>query len=108
MPRLLALFRPKCRWKLPEQSDVLGYLEAAMEEDPGWRRNFSILAELSEQATAVLEDQAERDQVLKLFELEARKKYPHLKVASLGVKRKDKPNGIVSARVLFDGSNGKP
>ena len=78
MPRLPALYRPKRRWKLPEQSDPPDYLEEAVEGDPEWRRNHSTLAELSEQVTAVLEDQAERGQVLKLSEQEARKKYPHL------------------------------
>ena len=45
---------------------------------------------LSDQVTAVLEDQAERGQVLKLTEQEARNKYPHLVIASLGANRKDK------------------
>ena len=41
--------------------------------------------------------------MLKLSEHEVRKQYP---VAALGANRKDKPNGVASARVLFDGSNG--
>ena len=45
--------------------------------------------------------------MLKLTEHEARKQYTHLFVAALRANRKDKPNGVVSARVLFDGSNGK-
>ena len=49
----------------------------------------------------MVEDQAERGQVLKLSEQGARKRYPHLVIAS-------KPNEVVSARVLFDGSNGIP
>ena len=44
--------------------------------------------------------------MLKLFEHDARKQYPDLVVAALGTNRKHKPSGIVSARVLFDGSNG--
>ena len=53
---------------------------------------------------AVLEDQAGRGQVLKLTDAEARAPFPDLVVASLGAQRKDKPNGVVSARVLFDGT----
>ena len=108
MPRLLALCKPKRRWKLPEQSDALDCLEAPVEGDPEWRGNYPASAELSEHVTAVIEDQAERGQVLKLCEQEARKKYPRLVIASLGANRKDKPNGVVLARVLFDGSNGIP
>ena len=108
MPLLPALYRPKRRRKFPEQSDPLDFLEAAVEGDPEGRRICSTLADLSEQVAAVLEDQAERGQMLKLSEQEARKKYPHLVIASLGANRKDLPSGVVSARVLFDGSNGIP
>ena len=38
------------------------------EGDPEWRRNYSTLAELSDQVTALLEDQAERGQMLKLYQ----------------------------------------
>ena len=55
---------------------------------------------------AVLEDQAGRGQVLKFKEADARALFPDLVVASLGAQRKDKPNGAVSARVLFDGTHG--
>ena len=43
---------------------------------------------------------------MKLSEREARLRYPGLVVASLGAQRKEKPNGEISARVLFDGTNG--
>ena len=51
MPQLPALYRPKRRWRLPAQSDPLDYLEEAIEGDQVWRRNYSTLAELSEQVT---------------------------------------------------------
>ena len=51
-------------------------------------------------------DQAAQGQVLKHSEEEARACYPDLVVASLGPQRKDKPNGEVSARFLFDGTHG--
>ena len=44
--------------------------------------------------------------MLKLSETEARARFPNLVVASLGANRKDKPNGTVTARVLFDGTHG--
>ena len=40
--------------------------------------------------------------MLKLTETEARGRFPDLVVASLGAIRKDKPRGVVTARVLFD------
>ena len=43
---------------------------------------------------------------LKFTEVEARARFPDLVVASLGAQRKDKRNGVVSARVLFDGTHG--
>ena len=54
----------------------------------------------------VLDDQSSRGQALKMSESEARIRYSHLAVASLGAMRKEKPGGVISARVLFDGSNG--
>ena len=44
--------------------------------------------------------------MLKLREEEARAKFPNLVVASLGALKKDKPDGTVTARVLFDGTHG--
>ena len=47
-------------------------------------------------------------QILKLPEAEARLQFSHLVFAPLGAQRKEKPRGVISARVLFDGSNGIP
>ena len=54
----------------------------------------------------MLEDQTSRGQLIKLPEDEAKARYPNLVIASLGANRKDKPNGEISACVLFDGTNG--
>ena len=86
---LPALHRPKRKWRLPAQPDPLDYLEEAIEGDQMWSRNCSTMASLSDKVTAVLEDQAERGQVLKLTEEEARKKCPHQVIASLGANRKN-------------------
>ena len=40
-----------------------------------------------------------------LSERKARIQYPDLVVAALGANKKEKPNGVISARVLCDGSN---
>ena len=65
------------------------------------------LAPLKEQVLEVLHDQASRGQVIVLPELEAKKQCPSLVVASLGANRKEKPSGQITARVLFDGTNGR-
>ena len=106
LPRLPALYKRKKKWRLPEQADPLDYMDEEQSGESPWRANYSTLAALADKVTEVLDDQAERGQVLKLSEAEARSLYPKLVVASLGANRKDKPNGVVTARVLFDGTNG--
>ena len=56
----------------------------------------------------VLNDHSSRGQILKLTEADARRQFPHLEVASLGATHKDKPGGVISAWVLFDGTTGIP
>ena len=106
LPRLPALYRPKRKWKLADQGDPDDYREEELAGDPLWKKNYPTLAALSDKVKDVLDDQSERGQVLKLSEREARIQYPDLVVAALGANKKEKPNGIISARVLFDGSNG--
>ena len=106
MPRLPALYKQKKRWRTPEQADPLDYLECSQEAGVTWRRDYSSLDQWKDKALEVLHDHAARGQVLILPEHEARRKYPDLVVASFGAIRKDKPNGEVTARVLFDGTHG--
>ena len=51
----------------------------------------------------VLENQSTQEQVLKMTEEDA---FSVLIIAALGALRKDKLNDIITARVLFDGTNG--
>ena len=37
---------------------------------------------------------------------EAKNRFPNLVVASLGAQKKEKPGGVISARLLFDDTNG--
>ena len=50
-----------------------------------------------------LKDQAGKGQVLKFTEV-ARARFRDVVVGLLGAQRKEKPNGVVSARVLFRNS----
>ena len=53
-----------------------------------------------------LEGQANRGQDIRLSETEFESQFPDLVVASPGAQRKEKAGGIVTARVLFDGTHG--
>ena len=106
LPRLPALYRRKRNWRLPEQASPEDYLEDCEDGASAWRQNYKSLEPLENEVLAVLEDQFSRGQVLKFTEQEAKAKYPKLVVASLGAQKKDKPGGVVTARVLFDGTNG--
>ena len=106
LPRLPALYAPKKKWRLAEQSDPVRYQEERVSTEQVWRRNYSTLVEFTDQVLEVMEDQAKRWQVLKLSEDEARARFPNLVVASLEAQRKEKPGGVVTARVLFDGTHG--
>ena len=100
-----ALYPRKKRWRLPEQAGPMEYL-ARCTDEAQWRSNYSSLAVLADEVEEVLRDQSTRGQVLQLSEEEARARYPNLVVASLGAQRKEKPGKAVTARVLFDGTNG--
>ena len=65
-------------------------------------QNCASLVGFADKVEAVLEDQG-RGQVLEFTE-EAR--FPDLVFPSLGAQRKDKPNGVISARVLFNRTHG--
>ena len=51
----------------------------------------------------VMDDQAERGQILRLTEKEARARFPNL---TLGANKKEKSTGEITARVLFDDTHG--
>ena len=95
MPWLPALYKPKRRWRLPEQMDPMEHLEEHPSSESIWRRNYATLAPLEEQVLEVLHEQASRGQTIVLLEQEAKERYPAFVIASLG-----------AARVLFDGTNG--
>ena len=91
--RLPALYPAKKRWRLSEQSDPRNYLEPG--EHSQHVEDDTMLHWMLSQTRflAVLEDQATRDQVIKVTEHEAPRRYPDLVVASLGAQRKDKLRG---------------
>ena len=75
--------------------------EEEIQSEAPWRQNYASLVCFADKVEAVLEDQAGRGQVIKITEAEARAHFPDLVGASLAAQPKDKPNMVVSARVLF-------
>ena len=104
LPRIPALYPHKKKWRLQKQIDPLDYLEEQSGNDAVWRQNY--LEEHTDKVLEVMVDQASRGQVLQLSEEEARKRFPNLTAALLGAQRKEKPGGVITARVLFDGTLG--
>ena len=92
--------------RLPEQFNALVYQEERAATEGVWRSNYSSLAGLADMEQAVMDDQAERGQILRLTEEQAKARYPNLAVASLGANKKEKSTGESTARVLFDGTHG--
>ena len=61
--------------------------------DSWTQRNYSSVADLTDKVLDVLSDQSERGHVLRLTELEARRRYPDLVAAPIGALWNDKPAG---------------
>ena len=93
------------KWRIPEQREQVDVDEVLATEGV-WNKNCSTLTSFRTEVEEVLRHQAGRGQVLIMPEAEARDRFPNLVVASLGAQRKEKPGRVVSARVLFDRTNG--
>ena len=78
-----------------QQIDPSDYIEPEADADAVWRQNYSTLAEHADKS---LRSDGRPG--------EWRASTQDLTIASLGANRKEKPGGEVSARVLFDGTNG--
>ena len=104
MPRCPKLYAKKRKWRIPEQREQVD-VDEVLATQGVWNKNYSTLSSFRAEVEEVLRDQAGRGQVQIMPEAEARKRFPNLVVASLGAQKKEKP-GVISARVLFDGTNG--
>ena len=91
--KLPALYTQKKKWRLPEQTDSLDYQEGEVEHRANLE-NYITLVEFTVQVLEVMEDKAERGQILKYTEQEGRERYPNLVVGSRGANRKDKPGEL--------------
>ena len=105
MPRCPKLYAKKRKWRILEQREQVD-VDEVLATQGVWNKNYSTLTSFKAEVEEVLRDQAGRGQVLIMPEAEARNRFPNLVVASLGAQMKEKPAGVVSAPVLFDGTNG--
>ena len=103
MPWLPALYRPKRRWRLPEQMDPLEYLDEHPNRENIWRSNY---ASLEEKVPEVLHDQASRGRIIVIVRTGSHEAIPFTGHRVGSANRKDKSDGQITARVLFDGTHG--
>ena len=104
-PRCPKLYTKKRKWRIPEQREQVD-VDEVLATQGVWNKNFSTLSSFIAEVEEALRDQAGRGQVMILPEAEARNRFTNLVVASVGAQKKEKPGGVVSARLLFDGTNG--
>ena len=76
LPRIPALYPRKKKWSLLKQMDPLDDLEQQSGGEAVWRQNFSSLEAYTDKVLEVMHDQANRGQVLRLSEEEAKKDVP--------------------------------
>ena len=112
--KVVITLHPQENDALRAQSDHSTFLKNNRNQRPRGRRNYASVAELSDKVVEVLDDQSTRGQVLRLSEKEARSRFSNLVAASSwSHPQKVKPllpslppSRVVTARVLFDGTNG--
>ena len=105
MPRRPRPYTKNRKWRNKEQREQV-HVDEVLSTQGLWNKNYSTLSALRTEVEEVLRDQAKRGQVLMMPEVPSKRRFPNLVVASLGALKKEKPGGVVSARVLFDGTNG--
>ena len=94
LPRVPALYPPKRKWRLPKQLDPFEY------------KNYSSLEEYEEHVLEVMVDQAKTWSSVTSLGIGCSEKVPWFGDRIIGCSTKRKPCGVVTARVLFDGTHG--
>ena len=98
------IYSKKKKWRKQEQREQQE-VDEQLAARGVWNTNYSSVHPVKQQVLDVLRDQAKRGQVLVLSQQVAKKRFPGLVVASMGAVKKEK-DGVISARVVFDGTNG--
>ena len=104
LPRCPQIYSKQKKWRMQEQREQQE-VDEQLAARGVWNTNYSSVHPLKHHVLDVLRDQAKRGQVLVLTQQAAKKRFPGLVVASMGAVKKEKDGGI-SARVVFDGTNG--
>ena len=98
-------FSKKKKWRKQEQRGTARSRRAVRRRATSGTLNTRRFIPSKQHVLDVLRDQAKRGQVLVLSQQVAKKRFPGLVVASMGAVKKEK-DGVISARVVFDGTNG--
>ena len=104
LPRCPQIYSTKKKWRMQEQREQQEVDEQFAARGV-WNTNYSSVHPIKHHVLDVLWDQAKRGQVLVLNQQVAKSHFPGLVVASMGAVKKEK-DGVISARVVFDGTNG--
>ncbi len=106
LPRTPAVYAKKRRWKLQEQYDPEGWQHPSTEST--WRDNYRSAELQADEIDRQLRDHAARGMALRLTPEEASRRFPGLKVSSLGAVIKPDPAGgpPLKVRIVLDATHG--
>ncbi len=104
LPRTPAVYGRKRRWRLPEQHNPDGWL-TPLEAHP-WRENYSSVKGHEAEMRRQLDELVNMGLMLKMTPAAYHARWPSCTVASLGAATKEKDAGVVSVRLVFDGTHG--
>jgi hypothetical protein len=102
LPRTPAVYARKTRWRLPEQASADP--DADLDLDSIWLDNYRTAKDNVSAIEAQLDDHVRRGLADRVDAAEAERRYPGLRVASLGAVEKVGSPGDV--RIVLDGSRG--
>ena len=105
MPRTPAVYARKTRWRLPEQASA--DCDRPTEGASVWRDNYRSAKLCAEAVAKQLDEHHQRGLSLRLEPAEARRRFPDLRVSSLGaVAKMGEAGSEPSIRLVLDGSHG--
>ncbi len=106
LPRTPAVYAKKRRWKLQEQYDPEGWQHPSTES--AWRDNYRSAELQADEIDRQLRDHAARGMALRLTPEEASRRFPGLKVSSLGAVIRPDPAGgpPLKVRIVLDATHG--
>ncbi len=104
LPRTPAVYPRKARWSLESQKDPLSWNQPW--GTGTWRENYASTVGHEDEIARQQADHVARGLAEALTESEVSLRWPNASIASLGALEKHDANGVLSVRLLFDGTTG--